>query len=235
MAYIVVVNPAILEAAGIPRGPCTVATILAAVFGTLLMALYANRPLAVAPYMGENAFIAFSLGQLAVDVTPSMRLATVFVSGVIFLIITVLRLRTWLAESISPSMKFSFAVGIGLFLAFIGLSTATQIVVPGKGVPVAITREWDTKVVLAIAGFVLIAILLCWRVRGAILIGIVATGVAGYVAGVGQKPEGIVDVPWSPEYDLSPIAFNLDIPGVLRLSFLPILITLVLVSFLDTL
>lgn len=235
MAYIIVVNPAILEAAGIPRGPSTVATILAAVFGTLLMALYANRPLAVAPYMGENAFIAFSLGQLAVDVTPQMRLATVFISGIIFLIITVAGLRAWLAASISPSMKYSFAVGIGLFLAFIGLSTATRIVVAGEGVPVAITKEWDTKVVLAIAGFVVIAILLCWRVRGAILLGIVATAVAGYILGVGQKPEGSVDVPWSAEYDLSPIAFNLDIPGVLRLSFLPILITLVLVSFLDTL
>jgi AGZA family xanthine/uracil permease-like MFS transporter len=234
MAYIIVVNPAILEAAGIPRGPSTVATILAAVFGTLLMGLYANRPLAVAPYMGENAFIAYSLSQF--DLTPQMRLASVFISGGVFLIITLVGLRTWLARAVSASMKYSFAVGIGLFLAFIGLSTTTGIVVRGTGAPlVELTRVWDAKVLLAIAGFVLIAILFCWRVRGAILIGIVLTGIAGYLCGVGQKPEGIVDVPWSPEYDLSPIAFNLDIAGVLRLSFLPILITLVLVSFLDTL
>src|SRR5690242_8668960 len=114
MAYIIVVNPAILSAAGIPVGPSTVATILTAVFGSLLMGLYANRPLAVAPYMGENAFIAFGLA--ALHVGWEQRLGAVFLSGVAFLLITLLGVRTWLANSISPSMKHSFAVGIGLFL-----------------------------------------------------------------------------------------------------------------------
>src|SRR5213592_630471 len=119
MAYIIVVNPAILSAAGIPVGPSTVATILAAVFGSLLMGFYANRPIAVAPYMGENAFIAYGLVALGID--WKLRLGAVFVSGLAFVLITLLGLRTWLANSISPSMKHSFAVGIGLFLAFIGL------------------------------------------------------------------------------------------------------------------
>src|SRR5262245_14598920 len=119
MAYIIVVNPAILSAAGIPTGPSTVATILSAVFGCLLMGLYANRPIAVAPYMGENAFIAFGLAALGIG--WQLRLGAVFVSGIGFLLITVLRVRSWLANSISPSLKHSFAVGIGLFLAFIGL------------------------------------------------------------------------------------------------------------------
>src|SRR5262249_20825564 len=118
MAYIIVVNPAILENARLPPGPSTVATILTAVFGSLLMGLYANRPLAVAPYMGENAFIAFGLVQMGIG--WELRLGAVFLSGVAFLVITLLRVRTWLANSISPSMKHSFAVGIGLFLAFIG-------------------------------------------------------------------------------------------------------------------
>ena len=100
MAYIIVVNPAILAVAGIPQGPGTVATILTAVFGTLLMGIYANRPFAVAPYMGENAFIAFGLA--AFGITWQQRLGAVFVSGVIFLVITLLGLRTWLADSISP-------------------------------------------------------------------------------------------------------------------------------------
>src|SRR5512139_2943320 len=116
MAYIIVVNPAILSFAGIPPGPSTVATILAAAFGSLLMGLYANRPIAVAPYMGENAFIAFGLA--ALQVTWQERLGIVFLSGVGFLLITFLGLRSWLANSISPSMKHSFAVGIGLFLTF---------------------------------------------------------------------------------------------------------------------
>ena len=137
MAYIIVVNPAILAAAGLPTGPSTVATILVAVFGTLLMGLYAKRPIAVAPYMGENAFIAFGLA--ALGVTWQQRLGAVFVSGIIFLIITLVGARTWLASSISPSMKHSFAVGIGLFLAFIGLNE-TGIVVAGVGVPVKIGR-----------------------------------------------------------------------------------------------
>src|SRR5213078_2679751 len=96
------------------------ATILTAVFGSLLMGLYANRPIAVAPYMGENAFIAFGLASLGIG--WEMRLGAVFVSGLAFVLITLLGLRTWLANSISPSMKHSFAVGIGLFLAFIGLN-----------------------------------------------------------------------------------------------------------------
>ena len=115
MAYIIVVNPAILEHIRIPAGPSTVATILVAVVGSLMMGLYANRPLAVAPYMGENAFIAFGLGALAIEVTWQLRLGSVFVAGVLFLIITLLGIRTWLADSISLSMKHSFAAGIGLF------------------------------------------------------------------------------------------------------------------------
>src|SRR5438874_12342551 len=117
MAYIIVVNPAILAAAGLPTGPSTVATILVAVFGTILMGLYAKRPIAVAPYMGENAFIAFGLG--ALGITWQQRLGSVFVSGILFLIITLIGLRGWLAKSVSTSLKFSFAVGTGLFLAFI--------------------------------------------------------------------------------------------------------------------
>src|SRR5262245_39420402 len=98
MAYIIVVNPAILEHAGIPRGPSTIATILAAALGCLLMGLYANRPFAVAPYMGENAFIAFSLSHMLIDgqaITWQERLGTVFVSGLAFLVLTLLRIRAW--------------------------------------------------------------------------------------------------------------------------------------------
>src|SRR5919201_3912181 len=106
MAYIIVVNPAILQFAGLPIGPSTVATILTTVAGSLLMGLYANRPLAVAPYMGENAFLAFGLAALGVG--WQLRLGAVFVAGVVFLLLTLLGVRTWLANSISPSMKHSF-------------------------------------------------------------------------------------------------------------------------------
>src|SRR5438876_1216334 len=170
MAYIVVVNPAILSFAGLPTGPSTVATILAAAFGSIAMGLYANRPFAVAPYMGENAFIAFGLA--ALGITWPQRLGAVFVSGIVFLIITLVGARTWLASSISPSMKHSFAVGIGLFLAFIGLNEigiVASSTVPG--VPVKIGDLRSAEVLLGIAGFVVITALLQRKVRGAIIIG----------------------------------------------------------------
>lgn len=228
MAYIIVVNPAILSFAGIPSGPSTVATILTAAFGTMLMGFYANRPIAVAPYMGENAFIAFGLA--AFGITWQQRLGAVFISGIAFLIITLLGVRTWLADSVSTSMKHSFAAGIGLFLTFIGL-VETGIVVPAKAVPVQIGDIRSAPVLLAIFGFVLTAALLHKRVRGAILIGMAATAILGCLAGAGSAPQAIVAMP----YDLSPIALKLDIAGVLRLSFLPILLTLFLMSLLDTL
>ncbi|HEX3582522.1 MAG TPA: NCS2 family permease, partial [Thermoanaerobaculia bacterium] len=232
MAYIIVVNPAILKAAGLPVGASTVATILVAAVGSILMGVYANRPIAVAPYMGENAFIAFGLA--ALGVTWQQRLGTVFVSGVLFLVITIVGLRGWLARSISASLKHSFAAGIGLFLAFIGL-TETGIVATGTGVPVKIGDLRSAEVLLAIAGFIVIMALLQRRVRGAILIGIVVTAAAGVLLGLAKAPRGLFAMPFRGDYSLAPIALHLDIAGVLKLSFLPILLTLVLMSFLDTL
>ncbi len=233
MAYIIVVNPAILKFAGLPVGPSTVATILVAAIGSLLMGIYANRPIAVAPYMGENAFIAFGLA--ALGVTWQQRLGAVFVSGVAFLIITFAGLRGWLANAISPSLKYSFAVGIGLFLAFIGLNE-TGIAVKGEAVPVKIGDLRSPAVLLALAGFVLMMALLHRRIRGAILLGIVTTAIAGFAFGVAPPPSAaFFAVPFAGDYSLAPIALHLDIVGVLRLSFLPILLTLFLMSFLDTL
>jgi AGZA family xanthine/uracil permease-like MFS transporter len=260
MAYIIVVNPAILSFAGFPTGPTTVATVVVAVFGCWLMAFYANRPIAVAPYMGENAFVAFGLasmlvmnsaGQL-VSITWQQRLGSVFVAGVALLILTFLRARAWLAQSISTSMKHSFATGIGLFLLFIGLYQ-TGIVTSGvtgmaagalevkngvlaaPAVPVKLGNLRDPAVLLAIGGFLLMAVLSYWRVHGAILIGIVATALAGLPLGIATAPKGVVAMPFVGDLSLAPIALQLDLVGVLRLSFIPILLTLFLMSFLDTL
>src|SRR5437763_16874103 len=112
MAYIIVVNPAILKAAGLPIGASTVATIVVAAIGSILMGIYAKRPIAVAPYMGENAFIAYGLA--ALGITWQQRLGSVFVSAVLFLISTLVGLRGWLGKSISRSREFGFAAVIGL-------------------------------------------------------------------------------------------------------------------------
>jgi len=232
MAYIIVVNPAILKAAGLPVGASTVATIVVAAIGSILMGIYAKRPIAVAPYMGENAFIAYGLA--ALGITWQQRLGSVFVSGILFLIITVIGLRGWLAKSISQSLKFSFAAGIGLFLAFIGL-TETGIVESGTGVPVKIGNLHNPQVLLAIGGFVVMMALMRLRVRGAILIGIAVTAIIGILVGYGRAPRAIFAMPFVGDYSLAPIALHLDVAGVLKLSFLPILLTLFLMSFLDTL
>ena len=233
MAYIIVVNPAILSFAGLPVGPSTVATILVAVVGTLLMGLYANRPLAVAPYMGENAFIAFGLP--AMGVGWQLRLGAVFVAGLVFLVLSIVGIRAWLGNAVSPSLKHSFGAGIGLFLAFLGLNQTGIVVSGNPAVPVRLGDLHDTKVLLAVGGFLLTAILLCRRMTGAILIGMAATALAGYALGVGARPTAVLAAPFTGEYDLGPIAFQLDVSGALRLSFLPVLLTLVLMSFLDTL
>ena len=246
MAYIIVVNPAILQFAGLPVGPSTVATIVTAIFGSLLMGLYANRPIAIAPYMGENAFLAFGLTTFAIG--WQLRLGAVFVSGVAFVIITLLGIRTWLANSISSSLKHRFAVGIGLFLACIGLyqtgivtsfvegmPVPTALVMGKPDVPLKVGNFHDARVQLSIAGFLITTALLCRRVRGGILLGMVLTAVLGYSLGFGQAPQAVAGLPFVGEYSLAPIAGQLDIKGVLQLNFLPILLTLFLMGFLDTL
>lgn len=251
MSYIIVVNPAILSFAGFPVEPATIATIMTAVIGCTLMALYANLPLAVAPYMGENAFIAFGL--MAMGITWQQRLGAVFISGILFIILAVLKVRPWLASAISYSLKQSFAAGIGLFLTFIGLyqtgivisgakgAHLSSLLIPGtdilKGpeVPVKIGNFHDPHVLLAIGGFILISALLHHKVKGAILIGIVTTAVAGFCLGFGEAPKGFFALPFQDAYTLDSLAFKMDLPGVLKISYIPILMTLFLMSFLDTL
>jgi AGZA family xanthine/uracil permease-like MFS transporter len=175
------------------------------------------------------------------------------VSGIAFLIITLLGVRAWIASSISPSLKHAFAVGIGLFLALIGLyetgivtssvagrppaafMSAGSSVLGVPEVPLRIGDVASTHVLFAILGFLLIVILMYLRVPGAMLLGIVATAAVGHLAGLGQAPTRFVALPFVGEYSLAPIALQLDIAGVLKLAFLPILLTLFLMGLLDTL
>ncbi|HNH75034.1 MAG TPA: NCS2 family permease [Candidatus Obscuribacter sp.] len=251
MAYIIVVNPAILAFAGIPVGPSTVATISTAVFGCLLMGFFANRPLAVAPYMGENAFIAFGLAALGIG--WQQRLGAVFISGLLFLAMALFKIRPWLANSISLSMKHSFAAGIGMFLALIGLyetgivesavqgMPAQALLMPdgiklgNPPVPLKIGNLHDIKVLIAVFGTVLTATLLCRKVRGAMLIGIAGSAILGYLLGVGEAPKAIFSLPFTGDYSIAPIFMKMDVRDCLKLTFLPILLTLFLMSFLDTL
>ncbi|HTY56434.1 MAG TPA: NCS2 family permease, partial [Candidatus Binataceae bacterium] len=181
MSYIIAVNPAILKAAGIPPGPSMVATIITAVFGSLAMGLYANRPFAIAPYMGENAFVAYTVVKV-LGFRWQTALGAVFLAGILFTALTLARVRQWLVDGVPPSLRHSFAVGIGLFLAFIGLNDAGIVTVGIAGAPVKVGAITSPPVILAIAGFLLISMLMIWRVPASILLGIVAMTFVAYIA-----------------------------------------------------
>lgn len=250
MAYIVVVNPAILAFAGIPEGPSTVATTLAAAFGTLLMAFLARRPFAVAPYMGENAFLAFGLA--ALGITWQQRLGAVFVAGALFLLLTFAGVRRWLASGVSPSLKHAFAVAIGLFLAELGLYETGVFTSFATGMPAAALAgesgllrapdvpvrlgDWSqTGTILALCGIALTLALVVRGVRGAILLGMLPMAVAGLALGLAPLPERFLAVPFRGELSLAPIALQLDVAGILEPRHWPVLGTLALMGFLDTL
>jgi AGZA family xanthine/uracil permease-like MFS transporter len=229
MAYIIIVNPAILEAAGIPKGASTTATILSAAFGTFIMGVMARRPFAIAPYMGENAFIAFTVVKV-LGYTWQVALGAIFISGIIFTILTLLGVRGLLAKSIPASLKFSFAVGIGLFLTFIGLNEVGIIALGVPGAPVNLGNLGHTSTLLAIAGFILMAVLSIRRVPGALIIGIITVTAASILLGITPLPAAVVSLPPS----ISPIFAKLDIAGALSFKMLPVVLIIFIMAFVDT-
>jgi len=229
MAYIIIVNPAIMENAGIPRGPSVTATILAASIGTTIMALWARRPFAIAPYMGENAFIAFVVVKV-MGYTWQVALGAVFIAGALFALLTVLKIRGWLAESIPISLKAGFAVGIGLFLTFIGLNETGLVALGVPGAPVRLGNVSQPSVLLAVAGFMLVVVLMTRRVRGALVIGILAATLGSILAGITPLPASIVSLPPS----LDPILFKLDLVGALTPRCFPVVMVIFIMAFLDT-
>jgi len=230
MAYIIVVNPAILLAAGIPFGPSMVATILSAIFGTLVMGLYANRPFAIAPYMGENAFVAYTVcGVLGYPWQTA--LGAVFISGVLLVILTLAGGRTFMSRAVPMNLKYSFSVGIGLFITFIGLVNSGLVVRGAEGGgPVMVGALNTPGVMLAVFGFLLISLLLIRNVRGAILIGIITTSFLGFVTGIAEAPETLFSMP----PDITPILFQLDITGAISWGFFAVILTMFTMDFLDT-
>jgi AGZA family xanthine/uracil permease-like MFS transporter len=229
MSYIIVVNPAILKTAGIPPGPSMVATILTAIVGTLIMGVYAKRPFAIAPYMGENAFVAYTVVNV-LGYPWQAALGAVFISGVLFALLTVVKLRQWLMEAVPLGLRYSFAVGIGLFLTFIGLNEAGIVVLGNPGAPVKIGDVTSAPVLVAIFGFVFLSALVIWKVPGAILLGILVTTFIASATGIAAMPASWISLPPS----LEPIFLKLDIRGALTWGFLAIVLTIFVMAFVDT-
>ncbi|MDO9325046.1 MAG: NCS2 family permease [Methanoregula sp.] len=229
IAYIIIVNPAILKSAGIPYEACMAATILSAAFGCVIMGAYANRPFAIASYMGENAFVAYTV--VGVLHFPwQTALGAVFISGVLLSLLTLSGWRSIMSEAVPTSLKYSFAVGIGLFLAFLGFIESGIVQIGSGSVPVEIGNLHSPTVLLAIFGFLLIGILLVRKVPAAILLGILATAALAFATGIAPVPTSIVSMP----PDITPTFLQLDLAGVFTWGMFSVVLTLFTMAFLDT-
>jgi len=229
LSYIIVVNPAILEAAGMPRGASMTATILTAIFGTLLMAVYAKRPFAVAPYMGENAFIAYTVVK-TLGYSWQTALGAILISGLLFTVITLTGLRRWMAEAIPSSLKHSFSIGIGLFLAFLGLNSMGVIAMGVPDAPVKLADISSQAVLCSLAGLVVTASLLARKVTGSLFAGMALTTLAMIVLGLTSLPRTFFSAPPS----LAPIFMQLDVRGAFTWGFIGVVTSVLVMDFVDT-
>ncbi|KRB85033.1 NCS2 family permease [Noviherbaspirillum sp. Root189] len=226
MAYIIFVNPSILGDAGMPKDSVFVATCVAAAIGTLIMGLYANYPIALAPGMGLNAYFAYGV-VLGMGYTWQAALGAVCISGILFLIISVLRIREIIVNGIPHSIRTAITAGIGLFLAIISLKNA-GIITSNPATYITLGNLHAPPPVLAIIGFFMIVALDRLRVKGAILIGIVAVTVLSFFF-AGNKFAGIVSAPPS----IDPTLFKLDISSALSIGILNVVLVFFLVELFD--
>ncbi|MEE7494445.1 NCS2 family permease [Methylobacterium oryzae CBMB20] len=226
MAYIVFINPSILGDAGMPRGAVFVATCLVAALGSMIMALWANYPIALAPGMGLNAYFTYVVVQ-QLGFSWQAALGAVFISGVCFLIVTLTGLRALIVEGIPRSMRIAITVGIGLFLAIIALKNA-GLVAASPATFVTLGDLHKPEAILAVLGFLMVAVLSARKVRAALLSSILTVTALSFVF-AGNTFQGIVSLPPS----IAPTLFALDIPGALSAGLLHVILVLFLVELFD--
>lgn len=226
MSYIIFVNPEILSSTGMDRNAIFVATCIAAAVGSLVMALVANWPIGMAPGMGLNAFFAFTV-VAAMGFSWQQALGAVFISGCIFILLTVTGVRSWLVAGIPKSLRSSIAAGIGLFLAFIALKNS-GIIVANPATFIGLGHLGSTPALFAMLGFFIIAALDALKVRGAILIGILVVTVLSMAVGASEF-KGVFSAPPS----LAPTFLQLDIMGALHTGLLQVILVFVLVEVFD--
>ncbi|WP_236207925.1 NCS2 family permease [Pseudomonas tohonis] len=227
MAYIIFVNPNIMADAGIDHGAAFVATCLAAAFGCFLMGLYANWPVGLAPGMGLNAFFTYTVVN-TMGYSWQIALGAVFLSGVLFMILTFSRIREWLLNSIPSSLRFAMGAGVGLFLGLIGLKTA-GIVVPNSSTLVHIGDLTSPAPLLAAICFLMIAVLEYRRVFGGILISILTVTLIGVGLGI-VKFGGVFSMPPS----LAPTFMAMDITGAFDVTMISVILAFLFVHMFDT-
>lgn len=227
MAYIIVVNPGILSSTGMDFGAVFVATCLAAAIGTLIMGLWANYPIALAPGMGLNAFFSFSVVG-SMGYSWQIALGAVFLSGLIFFALSIFKVREWIINSIPMSLRFGISAGIGFFLALIALKNA-GIVVDHPATLVGLGDLQTPQSLLFFGGFVLICALSFRRITGAVMIGIIAITVIAIALGLVDY-KGLVSMPPS----IAPTFMQLDIAGALNVGMVSIVFAFLFVDLFDT-
>ena len=223
MVYITVVNPAILSDAGMDFGAVFVATCLAAAAGTLIMGLWANYPIAQAPGMGQNAFFTYGV-VLGLGYTWEAALGAVLVSGILFVILSLLPVREWLINAIPANLKLGISAGIGLFLGFIALKNA-GIVEDNPATLVTLGDLTSPAGFICLAAFALIAALTARGVTGAVIIGMMVATALGLVTGVSEY-QGLISTPPS----MAPVLFQFDLLAVLDISMVTVVLTMLLVE-----
>ena len=230
MGYIIFVNPSILGDAGMDEGAVFTATILVSVFGTIIMGLLANYPVAIAPGMGTNAFFAYTV-VLGMGYSWQQALAGVFISGILFLILSLSKLREIVINSIPMSLKHAVGVGIGFFITFIALQRS-GIIVGDSATLVSLGDFTDKGVILTVIGLVITLILLARKIPAAIFIGMAVTVIVGFIMGVIELPEKVItQVPSvAPTFG----AFWSELPNILTFEMIPVIFAFLFVDFFDT-
>jgi len=227
MAYIIFVNPAMISQTGMDFGAAMMATCAAAAFATMLMGLYANYPIALAPGMGENAFFTYTVC-ITMGIPWQVALGCVFLTGAAFIVLTLTNIRQMLIEAIPSSIRFSIACGIGLLIAFVGLKDA-GIIVAQPATFVALGNLVNKPTLLAVLGLVLTSVLLVKNVKGAMLWGILITALAGIPLGM-VKYQGFISAPPS----IAPTFMQMDIAGAMKMGLLTVMFIFLFMDVFDT-
>ena len=228
MSYILAVNPGMLADAGMDKGGVFTATIVASIIAMLVMGLYANLPFALAPGMGLNAFFVYTV-VLGMGHSWQYALTAVFIEGVIFILMSLFNVREAIFNAIPMSLKKAVSVGIGLFIALIGLSSA-GVIVQGEGTLVSLGKLLTPGAAVTFVGIIVMAILMAKKVRGALLYGILISTVFALILGVTHAPEAWFQLPPS----LAPVAFKLEWKNIFTWEMFSIMFTFLFVDLFDT-
>jgi len=229
MMYIVPVNAIIMSKTGMPMGALITATALITIFSTVLNGLWANTPIAMSVGMGLNAYFTFGL-VLGMKIPWQSALGIVFISGIMFLVLSFTKFRVWVMQSVPYDLRRAISAGIGAFIAFIGLKQM-GIVVNNDAVLVGLGNFKDINLLIGVLGLIFVFAFYAWRVKGAFILAILFTSIVAWVSGIAPYPTEFLSLPAS----ISPIAMHLDVTSALKLSLLPVIITFLITDMFDSL